>query len=394
MDALLSTFPEDGTPVLLLGDFNLLLDTPQSSAFLPLLQSFDFTMAESPSTHKAGNQLDLVFTRSCTSPNITISPLHVSDCFLSFSLPLPSVPKPSSPAPTDLVCCNLHSLSPAALSATVLSSLPPTDAFSQLPAEEASSTLLSSLSSSFDSLCPLSTKPARLQSPIPWLTDSIQADRLKLRAAERKWRKSKSPVALTDFHTLLATFSSNLSSAKSAFFLSKIQSSVSNPRKLYSTFSCLLTPRPRPPPSSLTTDDFASFFREKVNDIRNSLPPSSPSPNSPSPISLPKPLTPLSSFSPLPDSDILQLVHSHRPTTCPLDPIPSPLFQSIALDILPFVSNVINSLSSGSVPSSLKCAHVVPLLKKPSLNPAVISNYQPVSLLPFLSKTLERAVYN
>ncbi|KAJ8399396.1 hypothetical protein AAFF_G00411080 [Aldrovandia affinis] len=52
MHALLSSFPEDGTPVLLLGDFNLLLDTPQSSAFLPLLQSFNFTVAESPSTHK------------------------------------------------------------------------------------------------------------------------------------------------------------------------------------------------------------------------------------------------------------------------------------------------------------------------------------------------------
>ncbi|KAJ8358314.1 hypothetical protein AAFF_G00014660 [Aldrovandia affinis] len=71
MDALLSAFPEDGTPVSLLGDFNLQLETSQASAFLPLLQSFDFTMAESPSTHKAGNQLDLVFTRNCASPNIT-----------------------------------------------------------------------------------------------------------------------------------------------------------------------------------------------------------------------------------------------------------------------------------------------------------------------------------
>ncbi|KAJ8377981.1 hypothetical protein AAFF_G00249710 [Aldrovandia affinis] len=60
MDALLSTFPEDGTPVLLLSDFNLPLETPQASAFLPLLQS----LAESPSTHKAGNQLDLIFTRN------------------------------------------------------------------------------------------------------------------------------------------------------------------------------------------------------------------------------------------------------------------------------------------------------------------------------------------
>ncbi|KAJ8353048.1 hypothetical protein AAFF_G00115190 [Aldrovandia affinis] len=71
MDALLSSFPEDGTPVLLLGDLNLPLETSQASAFLPLLQSFDFTVAESPSTHKASNQLDLVFTRNCASPNIT-----------------------------------------------------------------------------------------------------------------------------------------------------------------------------------------------------------------------------------------------------------------------------------------------------------------------------------
>ncbi|KAJ8372977.1 hypothetical protein AAFF_G00272580, partial [Aldrovandia affinis] len=71
MDALLSAFPEDGTPVLLLGDFNLPLETSQASAFLPLLQSFDFTLAESPSTHKAGNQLDLIFTRNCALPNIT-----------------------------------------------------------------------------------------------------------------------------------------------------------------------------------------------------------------------------------------------------------------------------------------------------------------------------------
>ncbi|KAJ8410670.1 hypothetical protein AAFF_G00186270, partial [Aldrovandia affinis] len=71
MDALLSAFPEDGTPVLLLGDFNLPLETSQASAFLPLLQSFNFTLAESPSTHKAGNQLDLIFTRNCALPNIT-----------------------------------------------------------------------------------------------------------------------------------------------------------------------------------------------------------------------------------------------------------------------------------------------------------------------------------
>ncbi|XP_037387443.1 uncharacterized protein LOC119261807 [Pygocentrus nattereri] len=46
------------------------------------------------------------------------------------------------------------------------------------------------------------------------------------------------------------------------------------------------------------------------------------------------------------------------------------------------------------VPSSFKAARVVPILKKPSLDGTDINNYRPVSLLSFLSKILERAVYN
>ncbi|KAJ8391275.1 hypothetical protein AAFF_G00095420 [Aldrovandia affinis] len=36
LDTLLSSFPEDGTPLILLGDFNIHLEAPQSAAFLPL----------------------------------------------------------------------------------------------------------------------------------------------------------------------------------------------------------------------------------------------------------------------------------------------------------------------------------------------------------------------
>ncbi|KAI4879835.1 hypothetical protein NFI96_016477, partial [Prochilodus magdalenae] len=46
------------------------------------------------------------------------------------------------------------------------------------------------------------------------------------------------------------------------------------------------------------------------------------------------------------------------------------------------------------VPQAFKTARVVPILKKPSLDSSDVSSYRPVSLLPFLSKILERAVYN
>ncbi|KAK3516128.1 hypothetical protein QTP70_005366 [Hemibagrus guttatus] len=41
-----------------------------------------------------------------------------------------------------------------------------------------------------------------------------------------------------------------------------------------------------------------------------------------------------------------------------------------------------------------KKARVIPILKKPALDPSDISNYRPVSLLSFLSKILERVVCN
>ncbi|XP_064157570.1 uncharacterized protein LOC135235714 [Anguilla rostrata] len=70
-DTLLSSFPEDGTPLILQGDFNIHLDASQSAAFLPLLHSFNLSLMHSPPTHKAGNLLDLVILRNCSSSDPT-----------------------------------------------------------------------------------------------------------------------------------------------------------------------------------------------------------------------------------------------------------------------------------------------------------------------------------
>uniref|UniRef100_A0A9J8BXA0 Reverse transcriptase domain-containing protein n=1 Tax=Cyprinus carpio carpio TaxID=630221 RepID=A0A9J8BXA0_CYPCA len=93
--------------------------------------------------------------------------------------------------------------------------------------------------------------------------------------------------------------------------------------------------------------------------------------------------------------DISKLILSSHPTTCPLDPIPPHLLQAISSSVIPSLTHIINtSLHSGTVSSAFKQARVSPLLKKPSLNPALLENYRPVSLLPFIAKTLERAVFN
>ncbi len=52
------------------------------------------------------------------------------------------------------------------------------------------------------------------------------------------------------------------------------------------------------------------------------------------------------------------------------------------------------ALLTGIFPTAFKQARVIPLLKKPTLNTSLIENYRPVSLLPFIAKTLERVVFN
>ncbi len=44
-------------------------------------------------------------------------------------------------------------------------------------------------------------------------------------------------------------------------------------------------------------------------------------------------------------------------------------------------------------PSAFRQARIIPLLKKPTLKPSLLENYRPVSLLPFIAKTLEQAVF-
>ncbi len=103
----------------------------------------------------------------------------------------------------------------------------------------------------------------------------------------------------------------------------------------------------------------------------------------------------LTSFSPLSETEVSKLILSNHPTTCPLDPIPTHLLQAISSSVIPALTHIINtSLHTGTFPTAFKQARVSPLLKKPALNPALLENYRPVSLLPFIAKSLERVVFN
>lgn len=61
------------------------------------------------------------------------------------------------------------------------------------------------------------------------------------------------------------------------------------------------------------------------------------------------------------------------------------------LDIVTPVATHILNLNSGEYPQTWKDAEIIPLPKK--LNPSSFSDYRPLSILPLLSKVLEKLVY-
>ena len=75
-----------------------------------------------------------------------------------------------------------------------------------------------------------------------------------------------------------------------------------------------------------------------------------------------------------------------------LDNIPARLLKTAAPVICDSVAYIFNlSLKTGSVPSDFKCAKVSPIFKKGSK--LDIGNYRPISVLPVLSKVLEKLVH-
>ena len=135
-----------------------------------------------------------------------------------------------------------------------------------------------------------------------------------------------------------------------------------------------------------------TFFKQKVNNIRSHLSTTAVSPHQTvDPLS--ETVQPLSFFSNVTQEEVEAVIRKLKPSTCALDPFPSALLKTNFSAVPPLITKIINhSFLAGHIPPALKTAVVRPLLKKPTLDPEVLSNYSPISILPFLSKALEKTV--
>ena len=142
-------------------------------------------------------------------------------------------------------------------------------------------------------------------------------------------------------------------------------------------------------------NDFGNFFRQKIVDIRSKL----PDLNSPEASCMEQEACLTSCFSEfvtLEESEVSRMISSSNLKSCALDPLPACLVSGCIDFLLPFITKTINlSLTSGHLPAEWKMALVLPLLKKRGLAiDPILKNYRPISNLQFVSKLVERSVFN
>ncbi len=378
---------------LIMGDFNIHVcceSKPLVKEFLSLVDSFNLTQSVTGPTHEKGHTLDLVL--SC---GLCITINEICDTGISDHLPvLFTVVVPNSEISTCAASRSFRAINPLTASQfssvfkdSLLYNLDDCD----LSVEEFTVLFDCICTEILDSVAPLRKKHPKVVSE-PWLNDTTRSLRRACRVAERKWKKDKLKISFIMMQDALYKYQRAVKSAKTNFFSDVVASNRQRPQVLFSVFNSLVNPRDSDciVPSLILCENFLKYFVDKITGL--SFPPITVITDSPIFSFCP---AVFQQFEPVTFSHLSDIVKQLRPTNCPLDSIPARLVKDVFDTVGPSVVSLVNtSLSSGCVPAVFKHAIVQPLLKKNNLDASILSNFRPISKLPFLSKILERVVFN
>ena len=376
------------------------------SAFLSITDSIGFSQLVDLPTHCCNHTLDLVLTYGTEVSHLATMPHNplLSDHYpITFNFPLPcniksdskfsfrrTISSGAAKAFTDLLpgsYCRVHEDS------IVIPTNPNLAEINQL-ADSIQFTLRKTL----DVVVPLKRKKIPQKKLAPWYNDHTRALKQALRKLERKWRSTNLQVFFLAWKESLTSYKHALSAARSSYFSALIEENKNNPRYLFHTVASLTKSHASADPcipATYSSNDFMNFFDTKLIKIRETIQNlfSAPSMASPVPdgvdISF-RPAICLDYFTPIKLKEFCSLISSSKNSTCLLDPLPTGFLKQMLPEILTLINA---SLTSGYVPQSFKIAVIKPILKKPNLDPNDLSNNRPISNLPFLSKILEKAVW-
>ena len=382
--------------IVMLGDMNIRyndMQDPDNLAYQDLLSSMSLTQHILFSTHKSGNTLDHVISKSCQDiviSNPTSGPWMSDHCLVQCYCSLPNMYVVHEVTQYRKIKINISEFRSSLL--LNLDSLHSCEHLDDL-LDQFNHTLTTTL----DEFAPLQTKMVTKRPRQPWFTQDLNILKRNKRRAEKTWRKHGHghDHLWKSFVEQRTIFVKALKSSKKQILSAKVQECGIDTKKLYQLVNHLIcrsatNPMPECPSTSLLCEQFSDFFMDKIVSIRNNLqqyPVFEPSGNRSTNHEL-------TAFDPFSRDEVTKLVSMMKTKTCELDPLPASLLSQCHDVLIPAYTLIINkSFSECSFSNTWKTAVVQPLLKKPGLD-RVPKNYRPVSNLSYVSKLVEKAVLN
>ena len=381
----LSTF---SAPLMIAGDFNIHVDDEtdvHAGKLTDLLACHSLRQHVAYPTHAQGHTLDLVITRDDQSiALLPVDPPLLSDH--SFVVADCDHAPPSTTSTSFRPVRNWRALDVDAFAADLQSSeLLATPIIDVESGIDSYNTTLRSL---LDKHAPVELKRIKTSSTSArWFDRECRNTKRYTRKLERQYRRLRTAESERAWRQQFDAQRRLFQSKFTTFWLETVNSCGRNSRELWRVVDALLQPPPQRTSENLSADHFAQYFRGKVDSIRSSTASADP------PVLVTRDVPPLSCFRPATVPEIIKLLKDTPAKSCELDPVPTWLLKQLASYIAPTISRLCNlSMKSGVFPAQLKQARVLPLLKKPSLDPDVAASYRPISNLSYLSKLIERVV--
>ena len=243
---------------------------------------------------------------------------------------------------------------------------------------------------------PQKTKQVKLIPHAPWFDAEYKEARQRRRRAEKQYKRSGLEHHKNAFISVRKETTTLAFNKKRDYFATKIDQSNGNSKVLFNYLNTLVDSKKEAvlldhdSPLELA-EKFKTFFRDKINNIRESF--TSTIEEDSQKINF-SGNSLLASFHLTTEEELRSIIKSYGVNCSPEDPIPIMLLKNNTEFFLPIWIDLVNlSLGQGSM-ECLKGAILNPLIKESDqlIDKDTLKNYRPVSNLLFLSKLIERVV--
>ena len=400
---LLEALISENCMLLIAGDINIHIDVdsdPHTMEFSQILQSFGLHQVVSGSTQKKGHQLEVVLTNEVDKfSHMVVDDVCLSDHY-RISCSFEQGKKVFSEYKT-IRFRETQTMDKVGFADLVKSQFETLAIGNQNSFITCVSSYNEILQSSLDVFAPTKEKVIKDVVRAPWFDEEYRDLRKMRRSAEKLWRKSKLMVHQLEFVRLRKETTALAHNKKRTHLRTNIDKAAGSQKALYSVLQTATGQNKvhRYPDKTdcENANNFAKYFVDKVNNIRQDLESKQSSNNySFEPdhfLPLNNQSKYLNNFDPCTDSEILEIIQEHGLKCCSVDPVPGSVLQSNIEHLVSVWTSLVNlSLSTGSIDGILKQADIIPLLKGSDLDCNELYNFRPVSNLQFLGKLIERVV--